>query len=307
MKIVFMGTPDFAVPVLAALSQEHEVVCVYTRAPKEAGRGQKESKTPVHLFAEQHGIEVRTPKSLRNAEEQEKFKALGAEAAVVAAYGLILPKEVLEAYPLGCINVHASMLPRWRGAAPIQRAILAGDEVSGVTIMQMDEGLDTGNILLEDEHPVPLANITGGELHDQLAEHGAKMIVEYLRDPAVYLPRKQGEMTTSYAAKLEKSEAKIDFNEPADAVARKIRAFNPFPGAYFEFNGERFKVLAADFDMSVSDVPGLLEDSVAGGVLAIACGWGKILPTKIQRQGKKPMEIGEFLRGFSFPFGTVLR
>lgn len=169
MKIVFMGTPDFAVPVLEALSKEHEVVCVYTRAPKEAGRGQKESKTPVHLFAERHGIEVRTPKSLRNAEEQEKFGALGADAAVVAAYGLILPKEVLEAYPLGCINVHASMLPRWRGAAPIQRAILAGDEVSGVTIMQMDEGLDTGNILLEDKRPVPLANITGGELHDRLA------------------------------------------------------------------------------------------------------------------------------------------
>ena len=148
MKIVFMGTPDFAVPVLEALSKEHEVVCVYTRAPKEAGRGQKESKTPVHLFAERHGIEVRTPKSLRNAEEQENFKILGADAAVVAAYGLILPKEVLEAYPLGCINVHASMLPRWRGAAPIQRAILAGDEVSGVTIMQMDEGLDTGDVLM---------------------------------------------------------------------------------------------------------------------------------------------------------------
>ena len=145
----------------------------------------------------------------------------------MAAYGLILPKEVLEAYPLGCINVHASMLPRWRGAAPIQRAILAGDEVSGVTIMQMDEGLDTGNILLEDKCPVPLANITGGELHDRLAEHGAEMIAEYLRNPAAYPPRRQGEMTTPYAAKLEKSEAKIDFSEPADAVVRKIRAFNP--------------------------------------------------------------------------------
>lgn len=307
MKIVFMGTPDFAVPVLEALSKEHEVVCVYTRAPKEAGRGQKESKTPVHLFAERHGIEVRTPKSLRNAEEQENFKILGADAAVVAAYGLILPKEVLEAYPLGCINVHASMLPRWRGAAPIQRAILAGDEVSGVTIMQMDEGLDTGNILLEDKRPVPLANITGGELHDRLAGHGAEMIVEYLRNPAAYPPRRQGEMTTPYAAKLEKSEAKIDFSEPADAVARKIRAFNPFPGAYFEFNGERFKILEADFDMSVGNEPGRLEDSATGGVLAIACGKGIILPAKIQRQGKKPMEIGEFLRGFSFPSGTVLK
>lgn len=307
MKIVFMGTPDFSVPILEALTKEHQVVCVYTRVPKEAGRGQKESKTPVHLFAERYGMEVRTPKSLRNVAEQENFKSLGADAAVVAAYGLILPKEVLEAYPLGCINVHASMLPRWRGAAPIQRAILAGDEVSGVTIMQMDEGLDTGNILLEDKHPVPLANVTGGELHDRLALRGAEMIVEYLRNPEAYRPHRQGEMTTPYAAKLEKSEAKIDFNESADAVARKIRAFSPFPGAYFEFNGERFKVLAADFDMSASDEPGCLEGGVESGVCAIACGSGKILPTKIQRQGKKPMEIGEFLRGFSFPSGTVLK
>ncbi len=308
MKIVFMGTPDFAVPVLEALSKEHEVVCVYTRAPKEAGRGQKESKTPVHQLAEELGIEVRTPKSLRNAEEQEKFRALGADVAVVAAYGLILPKEVLEAYPRGCINVHASMLPRWRGAAPIQRAILAGDAVSGVTIMQMDEGLDTGDILMEDKCPVPLTNITGGELHDRLSEHGAEMIVEYLRNPRAYPPRRQGEMTTPYAAKLEKSEAKIDFNEPADVVVRKIRAFNPFPGAYFEFNGERFKVLAADFEMTVSNnEPGWLEDSADGKIMAIACGKGFIMPTIIQRQGKKPMEIGEFLRGFSFPGRTVLK
>lgn len=307
MKIVFMGTPDFSVPVLTALIKEHEVVCVYTRAPKEAGRGQKESKTPVHLFAEQHGIEVRTPKSLRNAEEQEIFRSLEADVAVVVAYGLILPKEVLEAYPMGCINVHASMLPRWRGAAPIQRAILAGDEVSGVTIMQMDEGLDTGDILMDDKHPVSLANICGGDLHDRLAEHGAEMIVEYLRNPEAYPPRRQGDMTTPYAAKLEKSEAKIDFSESADAVVRRICAFNPFPGAYFEFNGERFKILAADFDLSVSDEPGKVEDSMEGRGLAIGCGLGVIMPTKIQRQGRKPMDIDEFLRGFSFPVGTVLK
>ena len=177
MKIVFMGTPDFAVPVLEALSKEHEVVCVYTRAPKEAGRGQKESKTPVHLFAERHGIEVRTPKSLRNAEEQENFKILGADAAVVAAYGLILPKEVLEAYPLGCINVHASMLPRWRGAAPIQRAILAGDEVSGVTIMQMDEGLDTGDVLVCEKMAIGPEE-TSGELFDRVTAVGAEALCE---------------------------------------------------------------------------------------------------------------------------------
>lgn len=167
---------------------------------------------------------------MRNAEEQENFKILGADAAVVAAYGLILPKEVLEAYPLGCINVHASMLPRWRGAAPIQRAILAGDEVSGVTIMQMDEGLDTGNILLEDKRPVPLANITGGELHDRLAEHGAEMIAEYLRNPAAYPPRRQGEMTTPYAAKLEKSEAKIVLVNLLMRLSAKFVLLIRFPG-----------------------------------------------------------------------------
>lgn len=307
MKIVFMGTPDFSAPILDALAKEHEVVCVYTRAPKEAGRGQKETKTPVHLLAEKLGIEVRTPKTLRNAEEQEKFKALGADVAIVAAYGLILPKEILEAFPMGCINVHASMLPRWRGAAPIQRAILGGDEFSGVTIMQMDEGLDTGDILLEDENPVALAKISGGALHDKLSEHGAEMIVTYLRNPKAYPPRKQGEMTTPYAAKLDKNEAKIDFGESAEVIERKIRAFNPFPGAYFEFNGERFKILEAGFDMQTKAQSGEVEDSATAGVLAIGCGQGIILPTKIQRQGKKPMEIGEFLRGFGFPTGTILK
>lgn len=199
------------------------------------------------------------------------------------------------------------MLRRWRGAAPIQRAILGGDEFSGVTIMQMDEGRIPAIFCWKINVRCRWQTLPGGELHDRLAGHGAEMIVEYLRNPAAYSPRRQGEMTTPYAAKLEKSEAKIDFSEPADAVARKIRAFNPFPGAYFEFNGERFKILEADFDMSVGNEPGWLEDSATGGVLANCRGKGIILPAKIQRQGKKPMEIGEFLRGFSFPSGTVLK
>lgn len=305
MKIVFMGTPDFSVPVLEALTKEHEVICVYTRAPKEAGRGQKESKTPVHVFAEAQGIEVRTPKTLRNADAQAAFKALGADLAIVAAYGLILPKEVLEAYPQGCINVHASMLPRWRGAAPIQRAILGGDEVGGVTIMQMDEGLDTGDILLEDKNPIALAKITGGELHDELSKHGAEMVMEYLRNPKAYPPRKQPEMTTPYAAKLDKNEAKIDFVEPAGMVDCVIRAFNPFPGAYFEYNGERFKVLEAEYELESREKPGLICSDDKS--LRIACGKGSIWVKKLQRQGRKPMEIEEFLRGFSFPIGTVLQ
>lgn len=304
MKIVFMGTPDFSVPVLEALVQEHEVVCVYTRAPKEAGRGQKESRTPVHEFALQQGIEVRTPKTLRNEEAQAEFKALGADLAVVAAYGLILPKPILEAFPKGCINVHASMLPRWRGAAPIQRAILNGDEFSGVTIMQMDEGLDTGDMLLEDENPIALDKITGGELHDELSKHGAEMLTKVLRDLNKFSPIKQGDMTTSYAAKIEKQEAKLDFGKTVIEVERKVRAFNPFPGAYFEYKGERFKLLKVSVAKGASAVAGTIQDD-GYSVMAIACADGVILVEEIQRQGKKPMAIKDFLRGFSFQEGAI--
>lgn len=304
MKVVFMGTPDFSVPILEALCQEHEVICVYTRAPKEAGRGQKESKTPVHEFALIQGIEVRTPKTLRNVDEQAAFKALGADVAVVAAYGLILPKPILEAFPKGCINVHASMLPRWRGAAPIQRAILNGDDVSGVTIMQMDEGLDTGDILLADENPIDLKKITGGELHDELAKHGAEMIAKVLRDLESFPATKQGEMTTPYAAKIEKQETKLDFSQTVAEVERKVRAFNPFPGAYFMFNGERFKLLKVSISKGVTGQAGTIQDN-GDNVMAIACADGVVLVEEIQRQGKKPMHIKEFLRGFTFPAGAM--
>ena len=298
MKIVFMGTPDFAVPVLENLVKEHEVVCVYTRAPKEAGRGQKESKTPVHLKAEELGIEVRTPKTLRNEEEQANFKALNADVAVVAAYGLILPQPVLDAFPRGCINTHASLLPRWRGAAPIQRVIEAGDEKSGVTIMQMDAGLDTGAMLMKGEVEIT-ETMTGGDLHDALSQIGADLIMETLRNLDKIKPEPQNDEGTCYAAKIEKEESHLDFSLPAAVIERKIRAFNPFPGTYFEYNGERFKIWESEaFDVASGYAPGVIIPNDSG--LLIACGEGMLLVTKIQRQGKKAMAIEELLRGFEF-------
>ncbi len=298
MKVVFMGTPDFAVPVLENLVKEHDVVCVYTRAPKEAGRGHKETKTPVHLKAEELGIEVRTPKTLRNPEEQQKFKDLQADVAVVAAYGLILPKEILEAFPYGCLNTHASLLPRWRGAAPIQRAIEAGDKKSGVTIMQMDEGLDTGDMLLKGEVEIT-DTTTGGELHDALSKIGADLIMEALRNYTSIKPQKQDDSQSCYAAKLEKEETHLDFSQSAEVLERKIRAFNPFPSTYFEYKGERFKVYEAEALMADSGyAPGTIIPNDSG--LLIACGEGMLFITKIQRQGKKAMPIEELLRGFQF-------
>ena len=298
MKVVFMGTPDFAVPVLENLVKEHEVVCVYTRAPKEAGRGHKETQTPVHLKAIELGIEVRTPKTLRNPEEQQKFKDLQADVAVVAAYGLILPKEVLTAFPYGCLNTHASLLPRWRGAAPIQRAIEAGDKKSGVTIMQMNEGLDTGDMLLKGEVEIT-DTTTGGELHDALSKIGADLIMEALRNYASLKPQKQDDSQSCYAAKLEKEETHLDFVQSAEVLERKIRAFNPFPSTYFEYNGERFKVYEAEALMADSGyAPGTIIPNDSG--LLIACGKGMLFITKIQRQGKKAMPIEELLRGFQF-------
>lgn len=304
MKLVFMGTPDFAVPVLESLLKEHEVVCVYTRAPKEAGRGHKETKTPVHLLAESRGIEVRTPKTLRNEEEQARFKALNAEAAVIAAYGLILPQPVLDAFPKGCINIHASLLPRWRGAAPIQRVIEAGDVKSGVTIMQMAAGLDTGDMLKKGEVAIT-SEITGGLLHDQLSEIGAQLILEVLREIEVIRPQMQDDSLACYATKIEKEESKLDFNLPAEVLERKIRAFNPYPATFFEYKGERFKVLAAEvLEDNSGMVPGSLVPNDTG--LLIECNPGMLLVTQIQRQGKKAMPTEELLKGFDFEPGTVV-
>lgn len=296
MKIVFMGTPDFAVPALERLIKEHEVICVYTREPKLSGRGNKLNKTPVHLVAEANGIEVRTPKTLRNAEEQQKFAELKAEAAVVAAYGLILPLPVLEAYPFGCLNLHASLLPRWRGAAPIQRAVEAGDAKSGVTVMQVAEGLDTGDMLLKGEVEITSAT-TGGELHDKLALLGADLISRVLADIKSFTPQPQPQEGACYAAKIDKAECKLDFNQKAEVLCRKIRAFNPYPAMFFEYGGERFKVLEAHKVEKYASAGTIIEEN---NNLLLACTDGALGVTQIQRQGKKLMTVSELLRGFHF-------
>lgn len=296
MKVVFMGTPDFAVPALERLIKEHDVVCVYTREPKLSGRGNKLNKTPVHLVAEANGIEVRTPKTLRNIDEQQKFAALKADVAVVAAYGLILPLPVLEAYSFGCLNLHASLLPRWRGAAPIQRAVEAGDAKSGVTVMQVAEGLDTGDMLLKGEVEIT-STTTGGELHDKLALVGADLISAVLSDIKSFTPQPQPQDGACYAAKIDKSECKLDFNQKAEVLCRKIRAFNPYPAMFFEYGGERFKVLEAHKAEKYAPAGTIIEDNNS---LLIACADGALNITQIQRQGKKLMTIGELLRGFHF-------
>jgi methionyl-tRNA formyltransferase len=299
LRIVFMGSPDFAVPSLNALVEAgHDVMAVYAQPPRRAGRGKAERKTAVHERAEQLGIEVRTPKSLRNEEEQERLRALDPDLAVVAAYGLILPKPVLEAPGEGCINVHASLLPRWRGAAPIQRAILAGDEVSGVTIMRMDEGLDTGPMLLRRE--LDIRGKSAGEVTDELAKLGADALIEWLDRPAP--PQPQPDEGATYASKVDKAEARIDWTRAADEIQRQVLAFNPVPGAWFEVNGERVKLLGAAVGDDASGRPGeVLDDR-----LSIACGSGYIRTLVVQRAGRAPMAPGELLRGFAIPKGTTL-
>lgn len=302
MKIVFMGTPDFSVPVLEKLIEKHEVVCVYTRAPKIAGRGHELKKSPVHLTALKHGIEVRTPKTLRDEAEQKAFAAIKADVAVVAAYGLILPKEVIEAFKYGCLNVHASLLPRWRGAAPIQRAIEAGDKISGVTIMEIVEALDAGRMYQKGVVDIT-PQMTGGDLHDALSVLGADLMLEVLDRIDQIQPTPQNEADVTYAAKLEKNEEKLDFNQKADVIERKIRAFNPFPATYFEYNGERFKVLRAK-TVEASGAAG--EILCAKKSLIIACKDKALEILEIQRQGKKTMRADELLRGFEFKQGIIL-
>ena len=300
MKIIFMGTPDFAVPTLNALVEAgHEVLAVYSQPPRPAGRGKKLMPTPVHARADELGLEVRTPESLRGDDVKAAFAALGADVAVVAAYGLILPKAVLEAPTMGCLNVHGSVLPRWRGAAPVQRAILAGDAETGVTIMQMEKGLDTGAMLLIER--TPIMDKTAGKLTDELAHMGANMMITYLSEPDTYPPRIQPGEGVTYAHKIDKSEARIDWNHSAAQVERQIRAFNPFPGAFFEYEGERFRVHSADV-VERTGLPGTILDAH----LTIACGSGAIRPTLIQRAGKGAMPVADLLRGFAMPEGTRL-
>ena len=291
-----MGTPDFAVKALEALAAKHEVVCVYTREPQEAGRGKKLTKSPVHEFAEAHGILVRTPKTLRSAEAQAELKALQADISVVAAYGLILPQAVIEAFPLGCINIHGSLLPRWRGAAPIQRAIEAGDNESGITIMKVVEKLDAGDMLLKGSVPIT-AETTGETLHDAMAGLGAELIVKALDNWQNLHAEPQDERLVTYAAKIDKAESRLDFSMPAEVLERKIRAFNPYPAVYFEYGGERYKILRARVVDEIGDAGAILAGA---GRLVIACGDKALEVTEIQRQGKKKMPTEELLRGMNF-------
>jgi methionyl-tRNA formyltransferase len=301
MRIIFMGSPDFAVPALNALVEGgHDVVAVYCQLPRPAGRGKAERKTAVHERAEQLGLEVRTPRSLRNAEEQERFTALKADLGVVAAYGLILPKPILDAPTMGCVNIHASLLPRWRGAAPIQRAILAGDTISGVTIMQMDEGLDTGSMLLA--RKLILDRKNAGQVTEDMANLGTDALLEWIADPTSYRPQPQPDDGATYAPKIDKAEARIDWDRPAQQIDRQVRAFAPSPGAWFEADGERIKLLEAVPASNASGSPGEVLDDC----LNIACGEGYIRPLKVQRAGRGTMTPDELLRGFKIAKGTIL-
>lgn len=294
MKIIFMGTPDFSVPILQALAAAHEIVCVYCQPPRPAGRGKALRPTPVHLAAEALGLPIRHPSSLRSAEEQAAFAGLNADIAVVVAYGLILPQAVLDAPALGCVNIHASLLPRWRGAAPIHRAILAGDAETGVCLMQMDAGLDTGPVLLRAVTPIGTEDTTA-DLHDRLSQMGADLVVSALPRLPALVPVPQPPDGVTYASKIDKSEARIDWHAPAPVIDRQIRGLSPFPGAWCESAGERVKFLRC----RLAEGQGAPGQVLHG--LTIACGSGAVEITLAQREGKRPAPPGDFLRGFALP------
>ena len=293
MKLVFMGTPAFSVPVLQALAARHEVLCVYCQPPRPAGRGKADRKSPVQVAAEALGLPVRHPTSLKAAEEQAAFAALGADAAVVVAYGLILPQALLDAPRFGCLNIHASLLPRWRGAAPIHRALIAGDPETGVCIMQMEAGLDTGPVLMRRALSIGPEE-TMAELHDRLSALGSAAIIEALdRLPLPAEP--QPETGVTYAAKIDKAEARVDFTQPAEVVDRLIRGLSPFPGAWIEVAGERVKLLRCRMAEGAG-APG----QVLHG-FTIACGTGAVEVLEAQREGKRPLPAAEVLRGLVLP------
>jgi len=302
MRLIFMGTPDFAVPTLVELAARgHEIVAVYTRAPKPGGRrGLELQPTPVEREARKLGVPVLTPATLKNDEAQVEFRAHNADAAVVVAYGLILPKPILDAPKLGCFNVHASLLPRWRGAAPINRAIMAGDAETGVTIMKMDEGLDTGAMAMA--HRVPIApDATAGDLHDALARLGADLMTRSLaaleRGSLSLTP--QPETGVTYAAKIAKAETQIDWGKPSNEVHNHIRGLSPFPGAWFELGGARVKALRSTKAEDSGPAGTVLDEH-----LTIACGSGAVRLTQVLREGKRPMTADEFLRGTPVKSGT---
>ena len=305
LRLAFMGTPDFAVPALSALVEAgHEVAAVYTQPPREAGRGQKPRPSSVHAAALDRAILVRTPTSLKIAAEQAAFAALGLDAAVVVAYGLLLPKPILAAPRFGCLNIHASLLPRWRGAAPIQRALMAGDAETGITIMQMDEGLDTGPILLQERLAIG-PDDDAGILHDKLASLGARLILRALDGLATSALAAQPQPCAgiTYAAKLTRDDEWLDWRRSAEDLARQVRALSPRPGAWFAIDDHRFKVLAAEYRPETYEVgPGAVLDDR----LTIACGHGALRIARIQRSGRAPMSAEEFLRGYRMSRGTVL-
>lgn len=301
MKIVFMGTPEFAVPVLSMLNEKHQVLAVYTQPPRPAGHGMKLKKSPVHVWAEEHGLLVKCPKNFKEKPEQEEYVSLNADITVVCAYGLLLPEIILNTPKKGCLNVHASLLPRWRGAAPIQRAIEAGDTQSGITIMQMDKGLDTGRIISKKIIPIS-DDMTGGELHDHLSVMGAEALEDVLAKDYVSVP--QPEEGITYAHKIVKSETYINWMEKSDVIVRKVRAFNPYPKMYFIYKGTRIYVLKAK-QVCLKEVceAGVILDE--NGIISCAQGTAlKLL--EVQREGKKVLAIDEFLKGFSLVKGDIL-
>ncbi|PCD76301.1 methionyl-tRNA formyltransferase [Pseudothioclava arenosa] len=294
MRVIFMGTPDFSVPVLEALATQHEVVAVYSQPPRPAGRGKKERPSPVHAKALELSLPVRTPLNFKADADRADLAALQADVAVVVAYGLILPQAVLDAPKHGCLNIHASLLPRWRGAAPIHRAIMAGDAKTGICIMQMEAGLDTGPVLLRQTTPIE-ATETTGELHDRLSEMGAALILKAL-DGVETLPRTpQPEEGVTYAHKIDKAEARIDWSRPASELIHQINGLSPFPGAWCEIAGERVKLLRAA-PAEGSGAPG----EVLGG-FTLACGTGALAILDAQREGKRPMPAAEILKGLNLP------
>ena len=303
LRLVFMGSPDFSVPVLAALLEVgHEIACVYAQPPRPSGRGQKEKLSSVHAFAEARGLLTRTPVSLKPEQDQAGFRALEADAAIVVAYGLILPAAVIDAPRLGCLNVHASLLPRWRGAAPLQRAIMAGDSETGVSIMKIDAGLDTGPVLMREK--IALTDrTTAPDLHDALSEMGARLMVEALAGLAAgtLQATPQGEDGVTYAAKLTREEGRLDWSLAAADLERQVRALNPWPGVWFEYAGERIKVLAAEVAEG-GQAPGTLVDDALG----VACGSGVLRLKRVQRASRAAQDADAFVRGFPLASGIKL-
>lgn len=300
-----MGTPLFALPALRALYEsEHEVVAVYTQPPRPAGRGQKEQKSPVHQFADDNNIAVYTPVSLKTEEAQKEFASHKADVAVVAAYGLLLPEEILQACPSGCINIHPSLLPRWRGAAPIQRTIMAGDIITGICIMQMDVGLDTGDILLKEDN-IKISNHNAGELHDLLAEKSAALLLNALRQLDTLKPMKQAEEGVIYAKKITKEERAINWASKAQEIYNQIRGLSPQPAAYFTYNGENIKIFSANL-VETSDNNQFPVGSTVDDELTIACEDGLLKIEEVQRPNKKRMHASEMLKSFPINKGVRL-